>query len=147
MAGNSFAALLKGFSRGGRELLRRNVPFVDSERARDAPTGDRLIALARALLSVQGEASGTAIAADLLDSYAEASAAERLELFCLLAEHFGPVQGPLKAACEAYASDPSNAALGRLIDAIEPPRRELFQRLNLAPGATVRLTCFIHEGG
>lgn len=139
MAGNSLAELRKGFSRGGRAFLSRYVPFVEGARHQDMPVSDRLPALAKALLSVQGEASAIAIAADFLDSYAEAIGEERLELFRLLADRYGPEQAALKAACEAYGADPSDASLSRLVHAVEPPRRELFRRLNLAPGGTSRL--------
>jgi malonyl-CoA decarboxylase len=42
-------------------------------------------------------------------------------------------------AADAYRADPSAPNLLRLQDAAEPPRQELFRRLNMAPGGTAAL--------
>ena len=48
-----------------------------------------------------------------------------------------PRRSPRSAA--AYQADPSPDNLARLQEAVEPPRQELFRRLNMAPGGTAAL--------
>jgi malonyl-CoA decarboxylase len=139
MAANSFVQLLTGFSRGSRTILRKYAPFAEWERAGVAPVTTRLEALCHALMGVKGEASGVAIAADVLDSYSEATTSDQLVFFRLLAERYAPDAEGVKAACTAYLEKPSAPRLGALMQAVETPRRELFRRLNLAPSGTSRL--------
>ena len=63
----------------------------------------------------------------------------RVEFFRLLARDFGPDQERLRTAWTAYDADPSPAHLRTLLRVVEPPRQELFRRLNLAPGGTAAL--------
>lgn len=123
--------LLGSVAERGRSLIDRGA----------SRTGERetLASLAHALLSGRGEASGVALARRLLDRYGRASAEERLEFFRLLAQEFGPNQERLRAACVAYQQDPSPATFQALLRVVEPPRQELFRRLNLAPGGTAAL--------
>jgi len=131
--------LIDGVSRQGRELLRRYADFVLQRRTGQAGSRiERLEALARALLSGRGEASGALIAGDLFDLYAEATADERLAFFHRLADGFGPDPAALDAAWARYKAE-GPAGLPALAHAVEAPRQELFRRLNLAPGGTARL--------
>jgi malonyl-CoA decarboxylase len=130
---------LKHASRRGRTFPRKYAPFVQWERARVAPVGARLEALSHVLMSVKGEASGVAIAADILDSYAKAAMDDRLTFFRLLADRYAPDAERVKAACAAYLEAPSATHLSVLTQVVESPRRGFFRRLNLAPGATSRL--------
>lgn len=136
---NALPRLIDGFSRQGRDLLRRYASHAFARRAGGAGSRvGRMEGLARSLLSGRGEASGTMIAAELLQAYAGATADERLAFFRLLGERFGPDATALDAAWARYkAHGPS--ALPALARAVEAPRQELFRRLNLAPGGTAAL--------
>ena len=71
-----FGELIDSLSERGRALLGRRI-------ARSAIPQVDLSALCELLLSRRGEASGVALAQALLDSYAAASAAERLDFLPL----------------------------------------------------------------
>lgn len=102
----------------------------------------RLVQDCRALLSEEGEASGTSRAAATLAQYAalgsEPSAArtQRLAFFQALKRDFAPDAERVLAAAHAYAHEPSSVNLAVLQAAAEPPRQELLRRLNRAPGGT-----------
>ena len=96
-------------------------------------------AMALALLSERGEASGVALARQILEGYARFDGETRLQFLLLLAEHFGPDPARLAAAIEAYRANPGPRASTELFAAAEPPRQELIRRLNLAPGGTAYL--------
>lgn len=136
----AIASLLDGFSQTGRELLRRHLPFAVSGLKRDAPqpAEDILAELAQALLSVRGEASGVAIATDLLGLYGKADTAARYAFFTMLATQLNPNETALSACWERYCAE-GVEALPALAQAVESPRQELFRRLNLAPGGTAAL--------
>src|ERR1700678_905443 len=72
MSNAFFADLLTSSSERGRSLLRRAGPPDAREDASD------LIELCEALLSVRGEASGTAMAREVLDRYRHLDEAGRL---------------------------------------------------------------------
>ncbi|WP_454887481.1 malonyl-CoA decarboxylase [Sphingomonas oryzagri] len=139
MPTESFGDQLKSFSRSGRALLQRYVPFVDWERTGREPAADRIVTLAEVLLSVKGEASGLAIAADLLEAYRSLDGEGQLRFFVALSSRHDPEPAHLKQMCDAYSAQPSAETLRRLMRASEPPRRELFRRLNMLPGATSQL--------
>ena len=110
------------------------------ERGRDKrPSGGNLAGLAEELLSGRGEATGVAIARDLLDSYAELDSAGRTAFFRALATNFGTDPEAVQAAATAYLEDPTDANGLRLHAASEPRRQELIRRLNRAPGGTAAL--------
>ena len=94
---------------------------------------------ADALMSARGEASGVALAADILDGYNGLDAEGRLAFFSHLAEAFDPDPEAVSSAAADYASERSSDALDRLFQVTEPPRQELLRRLNMAPGGTARL--------
>ncbi len=98
-----------------------------------------LVALSEQLMTGRGEASGVALASEILEGYAEASAAERLAYLEALAASFGPDVGKLEAAARAFLDDKSAASVTRLSAVAEPRRQELIRRLNLAPGGTSAL--------
>ena len=96
-------------------------------------------AFAGILLSSRGEASGVAVAARVVDLYARSSPAERSSFFDTLALDFGPDPAAIARAWAVYEREASPDALEALIQAVEPPRQELFRRLNFAPGGTAAL--------
>ncbi len=131
MSSNAFFSdLLTSISERGRTLLRR----VGSSEAK--PDGAGLIALCEALLSGRGEASGTAIAREILDRYRHLDEAERLGLFEALTRDFGPDREKLAKAVESWRAQPSDEDASDLHFASEPRRQELIRRLNRTPGGT-----------
>ena len=95
--------------------------------------------LADALLGGRGEASGAALATALLDALRGMPAPDRLRFFQFLAESFLPDPNRLADASRAYLDDPGPETAGQLAEAAEPPRQELFRRMNQAPGGTAAL--------
>ena len=98
---------------------------------------DDPVSLSHSLLTARGEASGIAIA-DRVLSLIEALDEPGLErCFAALRDAFEvDLDAVLKAASDAR-TDP--AALAMLQVVAEPPRQELFRRLNAAPNGTARL--------
>ena len=84
-----FSDLLTSISERGRTLLRR------AGSSEEKPDAADLIELCEALLSGRGEASGTAMAREVLDRYHHLDEAERLSFFRLLSAELRA--GPRKA--------------------------------------------------
>jgi malonyl-CoA decarboxylase len=117
-------------------------------------TVDELRSLCAKLVRSRGEATGVRIAADILRGVRALDDAEMPAFFRMLADEFAPDTGRLVEAARAYAADPDAHTLARLQTEAEPPRQELFRRLNLAPGGTAelvrlreRLLPLVREGG
>ena len=98
-----------------------------------------LIELCEALLSGRGEASGTAMAREVLDRYHHLDEAGRLSFFRTLASSYGPERDRLAKAIKAWRAQPNQADASDLHFASEPRRQELIRRLNRAPGGTSAL--------
>lgn len=134
MSSNAFFSdLLASISERGRTLLGRGGPSDAKQDASD------LIELCEALLSGRGEASGTAMAREVLDRYRHLDKDGRLTFFEALARNYGPDRERLAQAIEAWRAQPSDDDAGDLHFASEPRRQELFRRLNRAPGGTSAL--------
>jgi malonyl-CoA decarboxylase len=99
-------------------------------------TSRKVIALCRSLLSERGEVSGSRLAAEALDAYQELDDRGRRAFFESLIREFSPDPNEVGRAGDAYRSDPSPEHLARLQKVVEPPRQELFRRLNQAPDGT-----------
>jgi malonyl-CoA decarboxylase len=99
----------------------------------------RTVARCRALLSERGEASGAALARQALEAYRMLSGPALNAFFDILTREFSPDPGAVEDAAGAYRRDASQANLIRLQHVVEPPRQELFRRLNLAAGGTAAL--------
>ena len=128
-----FSDLLTSISERGRTLLRR----AGSSDAKQTASG--LLELCEALLSGRGEASGTAMAREVLDRYQDLDEAGRIAFFQTLARSYGPDQARLAQAIDTWRAAPSEDGASDLHFASEPRRQELFRRLNRAPGATREL--------
>src|SRR5579872_7070709 len=98
-----------------------------------------IVELCEALLSGRGEASGVALAQDILERYSELTIGPRIAFFEALATTFGHDRASIDAAVAAWHQLPSDATAAGLHEASEPRRLELFRRLNLAPGGTAAL--------
>lgn len=114
----------------GRELLK--LGQADDPRRRPE-------ALCRALLEGHGEASSVALSREVLRDYAAMDPDQRLEFFRMLAHEFAPDPKAIKQATTRYLANPGDAELLELFAVVEPPRQELFRRLNMAPQGTVAL--------
>jgi malonyl-CoA decarboxylase len=103
-----------------------------------APRRDlrKLVELCTTLLTEQGEFSGRRIATDALLAYAMLDPESREKFFDHLVNDFSPSPDALSRAADAYRGDPSQRNLIRLQTAVEPPRQELFRRLNQGEGGT-----------
>jgi len=133
MANAFFSDLLSTISERGRTLLRRVGSSDDKQDAAG------LIELCEALLSGRGEASGTAMAREVLDRYHHLDQAGRLAFFATLARDYGPDREKLSQAIETWRAQPSDDDASDLHFASEPRRQELIRRLNRAPGGTGEL--------
>ncbi len=100
---------------------------------------DELGALAEALLSERGEASGVALAREVLGAYAAATPEVKLQFLQLLAQRFGPDPKKIDQAIRKYVADPGPDLARQLHEAAEPRLQEFLRRLNLAPGGTAVL--------
>src|ERR1035437_6505520 len=98
-----FSDLLASISERGRTLLRR---AGSSDTKQDA---SGLVELCEALLSGRGEASGTAMAREVLDRYHHLDEAGRLTLFETLPRKFGPDREKLGQAIESWRAQPNDA--------------------------------------
>lgn len=96
----------------------------------------RAIALCHALLSERGEVSGARLAKEALAAYRALDEPALAVFFELLVKEFSPKPEDVGQCADAYRRDPSQANLIRLQHVVEPPRQELFRRLNMAPEGT-----------
>src|SRR5882757_6150706 len=133
MANAFFSDLLSTISERGRTLLRRGGSSDTKEDASE------LLELCEALLSGRGEASGTAMAREVLDRYRDLDEAGRLSFFKTLSRTYGPDRERLAQAIEAWRAQPSDDDASDLHFASEPRRQELIRRLNRAPRGTSEL--------
>ncbi len=97
---------------------------------------NQTISLCYSLLTERGEVSGGRLATDALRAYESLDAAGRGSFFDILIQEFSPDPEVVGRSGEAYRTDPSPENLARILRVVEPPRRELFRRLNGAPGGT-----------
>ena len=134
MTRNWFDRFLERIADRGRELLGLRQDGTD-----------RVGELCRALLSGRGEASGTALSREVLRVYQTMDRDQRRAFFQLLAREFGPAPEAVRAAAEDYLRSGSVETLQRLGDVVEPPRQELFRRINRAPNGTAALVAMRAE--
>ena len=131
MNGAFFGDLLQTISDRGRKLLSRRTNAVT--RSAD------FMVLCEDLLSGRGEASGVALAREILNRYAALTIGPRIAFFEALAQKFGPDQARMEKAIAAWQANPNDVTAGDVHQAAEPRRQELLRRLNLAPGGTAAL--------
>jgi malonyl-CoA decarboxylase len=124
-----------------RALLERLVGSLRHGMAHGAAErrADRLAELLRTLISQRGEAAGAVLARRAVALYRGLDAAGRTRFLELLAADFSPDRDAVLAAAQAYHDAQSPEAHARLQQAVEPPRQEVFRRMNMAPGGTAAL--------
>src|SRR6202521_4965845 len=130
-----FGEMLQTISERGRALIERSR----ERRERPGETSESLAELCEELLSNRGEASGVALAREILAHYADLTTGPRIAFFEALAKEFGPDHARLDAAIEAWHRAPSDDTAAEVHEAAEPRRQELLRRLNLAPNGTALL--------
>ena len=99
---------------------------------------ETLSELCRRLISGRGEASNIALAREILQRFEALGDEDKTAFFMSLAEDFGPDPEHLRSAAAAFRNDQPET-LVRLLQVAEPPRQELFRRLNMAPNGTAML--------
>lgn len=99
----------------------------------------QILILARRLLSERGQANSLGLARELIGKLQALPPEAFPPLFDRLAQEFNPDPAAVLAAAQAYAAQPEAAQLQQLTQLAEPPRQELFRRLNRAPGGTAQL--------
>jgi len=125
-----FENFLNSVADAGRELAAR---WIEPGSARD------VTALARALLSGHGEASGTALSRELCRAYEGMDEDARLAFFETLARDFALDVAAVRVAADRYLDSNEVGDLLALNRVVEAPRQELFRRMNMAPGGTATL--------
>ncbi len=128
-----FSEMLQSIAERSRALIMRER----REPAHERSAG--LIEQCEELLSGRGEASGVALAQDILARYAELTTGPRIAFFEALGTTFGHDRARIDDAVAAWRQSPSDESAADLHVASEPRRLELFRRLNLAPGGTAAL--------
>jgi malonyl-CoA decarboxylase len=131
MNGAFFGELLQTISDRGKKLLTRRINAVT--RSAD------FVVLCEDLLSGRGEASGVALAREILSRYSGLTIGPRIAFFEALAQQFGPDRTRMEKAIAAWQANPNDATAAEVHQAAEPRRQELLRRLNLAPGGTAAL--------
>jgi malonyl-CoA decarboxylase len=101
--------------------------------------GEDMQLLCRQLLSQRGEASQTVLAQRIIERYKVLSAAERLAFFKMLAKDFGPNEAAIEHALNQGKGKFTPESISALAAAAEPPRQELFRRINTGPAGTETL--------
>ena len=131
--GAFLADLIATITDRGRDLLGLRLSARE-----EAPAGgaEALVGLCDTLLGGKGEASGTAMATQVIEAYETLSPDQRPAFFAALAEKFGPDEALLKAAVEEWQDTGAETAATEIHFASEPKRQELFRRLNRAPNGT-----------
>ena len=128
-----FSEMLQSIADRSRALIGRER----REPAHERSAG--LVEQCEELLTGRGEASGVALAQDILARYAELTTGPRIAFFEALATTFGHDRAGIDRAVAAWRVSPTPDHAYELHQASEPRRLELFRRLNLAPGGTAAL--------
>ena len=130
LSGAGLSGLLSSVISAGRDILARR-----RQNALEAPSSD-LLAKSKQLIHHRGEASGLALACEVVADYQALDSANRHLFFEALADDFSADSDAVLAAAERYKLEPSESNLANLSRVAEAPRIKLFRRMNMAPEAT-----------
>ena len=92
--------------------------------------------MCKTLLNRRGEASGTALAKEIVDAFNKMNPVAKTDFLMMLTENFGPDPEVISNAAKAYLKKPDIETLNNLSHAVETPRLDLLRLLNIAPGGT-----------
>ena len=134
MSNAFFYDLLASIADRGRSVLKIKPWPKDGENRAES-----LVETCQALVAGRGEASGVALAAEILRRYRALDPSDHAAFFRALADEFGPDRDRLTSAIANFGTDADEAAASEIHYASEPRRHELFRRLNRAPGGTAAL--------
>ena len=113
--------------------------FTSLLRSLRGARGTDMRLLCREVLSTRGEASQTVLAQRILEHYQEMDSDQKLEFFQMLAGEFSPDEHAILRAMADYTRESNAATVAALNAAVEPPRQELFRRINTGPAGTEKL--------
>jgi malonyl-CoA decarboxylase len=91
------------------------------------------------LISERGESNALSMADDVFNNYRKLSKDQHLKFFTFLFEKFNPDPAAVVAAAQNFSSEASARNYIKLQRVTEPPRQELFRRLNRATKGTAGL--------
>ena len=97
---------------------------------------ETIVSLCDDLLSNKGAAFGITVARDILQIYQKLSDEEKLSFFKQLNDKYKPNPEEINKAIEQYNKVNNSKNLSKLLRTTEGKRRELFNRLNMAPNGT-----------
>jgi malonyl-CoA decarboxylase len=120
-----------GVAERGRAMLGRGAGGTNST-ANLAATCARLIAR-------RGEASGLALATDVVRALERMSSSDSAAFLEVLAASFSAPPDEVAAAVAQWRAQPTDDAVMALAKATEAPRQELFRRLNMVGGGAAAL--------
>jgi malonyl-CoA decarboxylase len=103
---------------------------------------ERIVAMSRRLISDAGTMGASRLAEEILQSYKTLNEPDRQAFLSALVRDFSPNPDEVGRAADAYRADPTPANLRYLQMIVEPPRQELFRRLNSAEDGTRELVDF-----
>lgn len=118
----------------GRDLLARRRKAESPREQGKSAAG--LAALCKDLIEHRGEASGLALASEIVQAYENLDVKHQFQFFSLLASEFDVDTQAIVEAAQQYQQTPELEQLWALNRVVEAPRQKLFRRLNTAPGGT-----------
>lgn len=121
--------MLDSVLEAGRAILNRQ----GGPRGKSGAGPEQLEELCIELVNHRGEASGLALAEEILHGYEALSADARGIFYDILVRDFSSDSDQLRRAAENYLADPNIERIDELRNAIESPCRRLFRRLNMVP--------------
>ncbi len=121
--------LLNTVADAGLEFFR---PYT----TRKVSSSDAMIERCDDLLSSLGEASGVALARQIVDAYGTIDDTEKLAFFKELRARYHVDKDLVLECANGFRRTGDDESLSRLQSAVEPPRQELFRRINMAPHGT-----------
>ena len=127
---SGLGGLLGSVISAGKGILARR-----RQAAVEAPSSD-LLSKCRQLLHHRGEASGLALASEVIEDYQGLDDANRMRFFKALASDFDADHTAVIAAARRFEDDQNAHHLAELAKSVEAPRVKLFRRMNMAPDAT-----------
>lgn len=128
VASISLNHLLNTVADAGLELFRR--------RSTRKPSPATLVEFCRELLSTLGEASGVALARQIVEGYESLDDGAKLAFFRELRAGFHVDPERILTCADEYRQTGDDESLSRLQSAVEARRQELFRRINMAPEGT-----------
>jgi malonyl-CoA decarboxylase len=97
---------------------------------------DSIVKLCDELLSNKGMVFGITVARDITNLYQELSQENKLNFFKRINEKYKANNSEVNKAIEVYSQNQNEKNLSKLFITAEGKRRELFRRMNIAPGGT-----------